>query len=57
MGQDYSAADLLIHSPYAWFQEATPDDPVIRDWVERCKARPARLRALERDAELMPQAA
>lgn len=41
LGEHYSAADLLIHSPYAWFREATPDDPLIRDWVDRCMARPA----------------
>lgn len=53
MGDRYSAADLLVHSPYAWFNDATPDDGLIRDWVERCKARPARLRVLEADAALM----
>jgi glutathione S-transferase len=55
MGEAYSAADLLVHAPYAWFQDATPDDPLIRDWVERCKARPARQRALAADAALMDQ--
>jgi glutathione S-transferase len=50
MGAEFSAVDLLVHSPYAWFQDATPDDPLIRDWVERCKARPARLRVLAADA-------
>jgi len=52
LGEAWSAADLLVHSPYAWFKDATPDDPLIRDWVERCKARPSRLRALARDTEL-----
>lgn len=41
MGERYSAADLLLHSPYAWFPDAAPKDPVILDWIERCKARPA----------------
>jgi glutathione S-transferase len=41
LGDTYSAADILVHSPYAWFTEATPDDPLIRDWVARCQARPA----------------
>lgn len=50
LGESFSAADILLHSPYAWFPEATPDDPLIRDWVERCKARPARQRTLEADA-------
>lgn len=57
MGEHYSAADLLVHSPYAWFQDATPDDPLIRDWIARCMARPARLRALHRDEALMANAA
>ena len=50
MGDAYSAADLLVHSPYAWFKDAMPDDPLIRDWVARCMARPARLRALQDEA-------
>lgn len=49
MGDSYSAADVLVHSPYAWFEDMTPDDPLIRGWVERCKARPSRLAVLERD--------
>lgn len=52
MGDQYSAADLLVHSPYAWFKDLTPDDAVIRDWVARCMARPARQRALEADAAM-----
>jgi len=57
LGETYSAADLLCHAPYAWFEEATPDDPLIRDWVERCKARPARARVLSADAERMARLA
>jgi glutathione S-transferase len=53
MGDNYSAADLLLHAPYAWFPEATPADPVLRDWIDRCKARPACARVLERDAARM----
>ena len=52
LGESYSAADLLVHAPYAWFREITPDDPLIRDWVDRCMARPARQRALAQDATL-----
>ena len=57
MGDSYSAADLLVHSPYAWFKDATPDDPLIRDWVARCIARPAVQAATDRDAALMAKAA
>ena len=41
LGDEYSAADLLVHSPYAWFKDAIPDVPAIRDWVARCQARPS----------------
>ena len=50
MGAGYSAADALVHSPYAWRRDFMPDDPLIRDWVARCMARPARARMMERDA-------
>jgi glutathione S-transferase len=50
MGERFTAADILVHSPYAWFPAATPDDPLIRDWVERCKTRPARQRVLQAEA-------
>lgn len=53
LGDRYSAADLLIHAPYAFFPDAVPDDPLIRDWVARCMARPSRLRVIEEDAERM----
>lgn len=53
LGENYSAADLLVHSPYAWFKDATPDDLLIRDWVARCVERPARLRAIAADNQLM----
>ena len=57
LGEQFSAADLLVHSPYAWFKDATPDDPLIRDWVARCMARPARLRVLAADAAAKAPAA
>ena len=49
LGERFSAADLLCFSPYNWFSDATPDDPLIRDWVARCLARPsvARVRAMD----------
>lgn len=53
LGAEYSAADLLLHAPYAWFPDAMPDDPLIRDWVARCQARPASLKARAGDARTM----
>lgn len=57
LGDRYSAADLLVHSPYASFTDATPDDPAIRDWVARCMARPATARTRALDAALPARAA
>jgi glutathione S-transferase len=55
LGKTFSAADLLVHSPYAWFKDATPDDPLIKDWVARCMARPARLKVLQEEAATILQ--
>lgn len=54
LGERYSAVDLLIHSSYAFFNEATPDDPLIRDWVARCMARASVART--RASDLLRQA-
>ena len=57
LGDTISAAELLVHSPYAWFKDATPDVPSIRDWVARCQARPSVARTKARDAAALPVAA
>ncbi|MDB5930259.1 MAG: glutathione S-transferase [Polaromonas sp.] len=38
LGDRFTAADLLLHSPYAWFGK--PGEPAIDAWVDRCAARP-----------------
>ena len=53
LGEHYSAADLLLHSPFAWMPAATPDRPEIHDWVARCAARPSLARTQAHDAEAM----
>ncbi|MDP3193919.1 glutathione S-transferase family protein [Tabrizicola sp.] len=53
MGAKFTAADILLHGPYAWFPEGTPDDPLIRDWVDRCKAREASRNVRAEDARRM----
>ena len=45
----FSAADILLCSPYLYFPDATPDHPAVHAWIERCTARPAYQRALEDD--------
>jgi glutathione S-transferase len=41
LGAEYSAADLICHSAYAWLPHLMPQDPLIRDWIARCQARPS----------------
>lgn len=53
LGDRFSGADLLLHSPFVWFPEATPDVQCIRDWVARCADRPAKWRTKARDEELL----
>ncbi len=36
MGDQFTAVDLLLVSPYQWFPPATPDHPLVHDWVKRC---------------------
>lgn len=49
MGSQFSAADLLLVSPYVWFPQATPDVPIIKDWIARCQARPSASQVMEFD--------
>ncbi|WP_234869133.1 glutathione S-transferase family protein [Allitabrizicola rongguiensis] len=53
MGDRFTTVDLLLHSPFIWAPQITPDSAAIRDWVERCKSRPAAERARARDAAAM----
>lgn len=53
LGARFSAADLLLHSPFAWFPDFTPDSQPIRDWVARCAARGSVQRAAQADAKLL----
>lgn len=41
MGARFTAADILLCSPYLYFPESTPDHPAVRRWLERCTTRPA----------------
>ncbi|MBV7410908.1 glutathione S-transferase family protein [Maritimibacter sp. DP1N21-5] len=57
LGDRFTAADLLIQSPYKWFADAVPDDANVKAWVERINARPSYGWAAEIDAKYAPQAA
>lgn len=49
LGEAFSAADLLLHSPFSWFPEFTPDSQPIRDWVARCADHPTVKAVTERE--------
>jgi len=41
LGERFSAADLLMVSPFHWFPDAAPEGSPIRAWIARCEARPS----------------
>ncbi len=49
---DYSAADLICASSFAFMPHLMPDDPLIRDWAARVEARPALANAKSFDAAM-----
>lgn len=49
LGEDYSAIDLLLSSPFHWLPDALPAQPSIQDWVWRCADRPALKAITERE--------
>jgi glutathione S-transferase len=49
MGERPTAADLLLHSPFAWFGK--PGVPAIDAWVDRCMTLPGATFAKAFDAE------
>ena len=51
LGDSFSAADLLIVSPFTWFPGGTPDHPAVHAWLQRCEARPSAAKAAAFDAE------
>ena len=40
LGENYSAVDLLLSSPFQWLPEAVSDRPLVQSWSERCADRP-----------------
>lgn len=41
LGDSFTAADLLLASPFSWFTELVPDVPSIQSWLTRCQTRPS----------------
>lgn len=53
MGGAPTAADLLLASPFQWFEGLDAGSDAARDWVARCGALPGLGRAAELDAGMM----
>ena len=49
LGDQFSAADIFMSSPFEWDPGFAPGNVEIEDWLARIKARPAALRAAQRD--------
>ena len=47
----FSAADLLMASPFMWNADWLPQSPAIKAWFDRIRARPALQAAAAREAE------
>ena len=55
MGDTFTAADLLLVSPFTWFSHEAAEHPAIKAWIERCEARPSAQRVAEFDAKKLDQ--
>ncbi|AHD03618.1 glutathione S-transferase family protein [Leisingera methylohalidivorans] len=49
LGEDYSAVDLLLSSPFHWLPDAMPEQPSVQAWIRRCADRPAFKAVTERE--------
>lgn len=41
LGERFSAADLLVQSPFMWFPDGAPKDDKVQAWIDRVAARPS----------------
>jgi glutathione S-transferase len=57
MGDQFTAADLLIGSALGFGRRAFPADDLMDAYIERCRSRPAAVRAMALDSQAEPQAA
>ena len=53
MGEACTAADLLLASPFLWFEGLDRGSPAMADWIARAAAHPGLARARALDGEMM----
>lgn len=56
LGDSYTAADLLMASPFQFMPDFIPDMPNIKAWIDRCGSRPSINEMKERDAAMLEAA-
>jgi glutathione S-transferase len=49
LGEQFSAADILVASQFQWYREMVPENARLDAWLERLSARPAAKRAAALD--------
>jgi glutathione S-transferase len=49
MGERFSAADILVASPFQWYRTLVPPSTLLDEWLQRLAARPAAIRAAHLD--------
>ena len=54
LGDRFTAADLLMSSPFSWFPQATPDAPEVHAWMKRCEGRPSVQAVADYDTARLP---
>jgi glutathione S-transferase len=49
LGEQFTAADILVSGPFEWDRALAPNDSRIQEWLARLNARPAAQRAAAKD--------
>ncbi|MEC7762666.1 MAG: glutathione S-transferase family protein [Pseudomonadota bacterium] len=54
LGDTFTAADLLVQSPFQWMRDWAPQDDKVLEWVDRVASRPSYAWANQIDAKYAP---
>ena len=54
LGDELTAADLMVQSPFVWLRDWAPKDDKVLAWVDRVSARPSYAWANEIDMQFAP---
>lgn len=57
LGDGFSAADILLASPFNWFTHLVPETGPIAAWLARCNAHPSVAMAADYDEKALAEAA